>query len=92
MGRRCVLGPQRLDRARDVLDPLLVDMLGQLDDTRTRIAAERNVAERATHAFPPTATFPAGWRRELGYGTTNAEEIKTKVATVLPAIAPASLT
>jgi hypothetical protein len=87
-------GPQREDRARDVLDILLVDMLGQLDHARTRIAAERIFAERATHAFPPTAMLPAEWRRELenlaqelGYRTTNAEGIEAEFAAVLQAIA-----
>jgi hypothetical protein len=87
-------GPQREDRARDVLDILLVDMLGQLDYARTRIAAERIFAERATHAFPPNATLPAEWRRELenlakelGYRTTNAEGIEADFAVVLQAIA-----
>jgi hypothetical protein len=51
--------------ARDVLDILLVDMLGQLDYALTRTAAERIFAERATHAFPPSAALPAEWRREL---------------------------
>ena len=92
-------GPQREDRARDVLDILLVDMLGQLDYARTRIAAERIFAERATHVFPPTATLPSGWRRELenlaqelGYRTVNAEGIETEFTNVLRAIATASLT
>jgi hypothetical protein len=87
-------GPQREDRARDVLDILLVDMLGQLDHTRTRIAAERIFAERATHAFPPKAALPTEWRRELenlahelGYRTTNAEGIQADFAAVLQAIA-----
>lgn len=87
-------GPQREDRARDVLDILLVDMLGQLDHARTRIAAERIFAERATHAFPPKAALPTEWRRELenlahelGYRTTNAEGIQADFAAVLQAIA-----
>lgn len=87
-------GPQREDRARDVLDILLVDMLGQLDYRRTRTAAERVFAERATHAFPPSATLPAEWRmelqnlaQELGYRTTNAEGIEAEFAAVLKAIA-----
>jgi hypothetical protein len=46
-------GPQREDRARDVLDILLVDMLGQLDYARVRAAAERIFAERKTHSFAP---------------------------------------
>jgi hypothetical protein len=92
-------GPQREDRARDVLDILLVDMLGQLDYVRTRTAAERIFAERATHAFPPMATLPAEWRRELenlaqelGYRTTNAEGIEAEFAAVLQAIATAVAT
>jgi hypothetical protein len=92
-------GPQREDRARDVLDILLVDMLGQLDYSRTRTAAERIFAERATHNFPPDATFPAEWRRELenlaqelGYRTTNAQGIEAEFRAVLRAVATASLT
>lgn len=90
-------GLQREDRARDVLDILLVDMLGQLDYVRARVAAERIFAERATHAFPPSASLPAEWRRELenlaqelGYPTTNAEGIEAKFAVVVQAIATAS--
>jgi len=90
-------GPQREDRARDVLDILVVDMLGQLDYARTRISAERIFRERATHAFPPSASLPAEWRRELenlaqelGYPATKAEGIETKFAVVVQAIATAS--
>jgi hypothetical protein len=43
-------GPQRQDRARDILDILVVDMLGQLDHVRVR-AAERIFGERNTHPF-----------------------------------------
>ena len=46
-------GPHREDRARDVLDILLVDMLGRLDYARTHVAAKRIFAERAAHAFSP---------------------------------------
>jgi len=87
-------GPQREDRARDVLDILLVDMLGQLDYARTRIAAERIFTERATHAFPPGAALPVEWRQELenlaqelGYRTANAEGVEAEFAAVLQAIA-----
>jgi len=58
-------GPLRQDRARDVLDILLVDMLGKLDYPRTRVAAERIFVERHTHGFPPGANLPVGWRQEL---------------------------
>lgn len=90
-------GPHREDRARDVLDILLVDMLGKLDYARTRVAVERIFMERATHAFPPSAALPAEWRRELenmarelGYATTNAEGIEAKFAAVVHVIATAS--
>ena len=86
-------GPQREDRARDVLDILLVDMLGQLDYARTRVAAERVFIERATHPFPPNAALPAEWRQELenlaeelGYRSRNAERIEVEFAAVLQAI------
>jgi len=92
-------GPQSGDRARDVLDILLLDMLDQVDYRRTRGAAERLFAERATHAFPPKATLPLEWRRELealaqelGYRTTKPEEIETQFAGLLERIvaSPAS--
>jgi hypothetical protein len=69
-------GPLREDRARDVLDILLVDMLGKLDYPRVRGTAERVFVER--HA------------RELGYPITNAEGIEAKFVAVVQAIATAS--
>ncbi len=90
-------GPEREDRARDVLDILLLDMLGQLDYQRARAAAERLFAERATNAFPPGAALPAEWRRELealaqelGYRTTKAQEIESEFAAVLERIVTAA--
>ena len=90
-------GPQREDRARDVLDILLLDMLGQLDYQRARAAAERLFAEPATNAFPPGAALPAEWRRELealaqelGYRTTKAQEIELEFAAVLERIVTAA--
>ena len=86
-------GPQREDRARDVLDILLLDMLGQLDYRRAREAAERVFAKRATHAFPPSTALPAEWRRELeglaqelGYRTTKAEQVEAEFAAVVQRI------
>jgi Nucleotidyl transferase AbiEii toxin, Type IV TA system len=86
-------GPQREDRAGDVLDILLLDMLGQLDYRRAREAAEHVFAQRATHAFPPSTALPAEWRQELeslaqelGYRITKAEEIGAKFATVVQRI------
>jgi hypothetical protein len=89
---------EREDRARDVLDILLVDTLGQLDRGRMRAAAERIFAERGTHRFPPDAKTPVEFRNELeslatelGYGTTNAEEIEAEFARLVETIAKADL-
>jgi len=86
-------GPQREDRARDVLDILLLDLLGQLDYRRARDAAERVFAQRATHTFPPSTALPTEWRRELealaqelGYRTTKAEQIEAEFAAVVQRI------
>ena len=82
-------GPTAVMRSR------MNDWLGQLDYRRPR-AAERAFAERATHAFPPSAELPAEWRRELealaqqlGYRTAKAVKIKSEFATVLQQIAAA---
>ncbi|HYL75909.1 MAG TPA: nucleotidyl transferase AbiEii/AbiGii toxin family protein [Bryobacteraceae bacterium] len=58
-------GPAATGRARDVLDILLIDALGQLDYAETANAAQRVFEERATHAFPPAFVMPAEWRPEL---------------------------
>jgi hypothetical protein len=89
-------GPQRHDRARDILDILVVDMLGQLDRVRARAAAERTFAERKTHAFPPETIIPPEWNveletlaAELGYRTTKAAEIQKEFTNLVAAIASA---
>lgn len=83
--------------ARDVLDILLINMLGQLDYRGTQTAAERIFAERATHGFPPKAILPPEWQRELeslalelGYRTTKAEAIEAEFAAVLQMIVTAT--
>jgi hypothetical protein len=88
--------PHAQGRARDVLDILLIDMLGKLDHARTRLAAERIFRERGTHAFPPAFQLPAAWRleleslaRELGYPGTAASDIEAKFQVVLAAIVDA---
>lgn len=52
-------------RARDVLDILLIETLGQLDYAATLISAQRVFQERATHDFPPQFIIPPPWRPEL---------------------------
>ena len=58
-------GPAAAGRARDVLDILLIDSLGQLNYAAAANAARRVFAERATHAFPPTFIIPPEWKPEL---------------------------
>jgi hypothetical protein len=89
-------GPQRQDRARDILDILVVDMLDQLDRVRTRAAAERIFGERNTHPFPPETNIPPEWHieletlaAELGYRTTKAAEIQKEFTNLVAAIASA---
>jgi hypothetical protein len=58
-------GPGASGRARDVLDILLIDALGELNYPETADAARRVFKERAAHAFPPVFVMPEGWRPEL---------------------------
>ena len=58
-------GPGATGRARDVLDILLIDALGELNYPETSDAARRVFEERAIHAFPPVFVMPAEWRPEL---------------------------
>jgi predicted nucleotidyltransferase component of viral defense system len=57
--------PRAIGRARDVLDILLIDLLGQLDYARTAEATRLVFEERATHPFPAEFAVPAAWRPEL---------------------------
>jgi hypothetical protein len=58
-------GPAAEGRARDILDILLIEILGELNYPKTRIAVERVFAERGTHAIPTTFEIPGAWRLEL---------------------------
>jgi hypothetical protein len=78
-------GPAAVGRARDVLDILLIDALGQLNYGATADAATRVFAERATHPFPPAFVMPPEWvpelesmARELGFALTDAAEIEQR--------------
>ncbi len=58
-------GPGAAGRARDVLDILLIDALGELNYVETADAALRVFDERGTHRFPPGFVMPADWRAEV---------------------------
>jgi hypothetical protein len=70
-------------RARDVLDILLIESLGQLDYSAALVAARRVFQERGTHDFPPDFIVPVLWRPELealaaqlGFPFSSAAEIE----------------
>lgn len=78
-------GPYSQGRARDVLDILLIELLGKLDVPAVRDAAKKVFAARATHAFPPAIQIPNEWRlelealaRDLGYPVSSATEIEVR--------------
>lgn len=90
-------GPYSKGRARDVLDILLIDLLGQSETSAVRAAAEQLFAQRATHAFPPTIRIPVEWQaelealaKELGYPATSQAEIETRFRAFVEAVANAA--
>jgi hypothetical protein len=56
---------QAENRARDILDIVFLDMLGQLDSKSAQVACIRVFEQRAEHAWPPTIEVPATWKVEL---------------------------
>jgi len=58
-----VLGAE--NRARDIMDIVLLDILGQLDDEAVRAACIRVFERRAEHTWPPMIDIPTEWRAEL---------------------------
>jgi hypothetical protein len=90
-------GPYSKGRARDVLDILLIDLLGKMDAKAVRTAGEYVFAQRATHKFPPDIKLPAEWKaelealaKELGYPATIAAEIEARFRICVDRIAIAS--
>jgi len=90
-------GPAAAGRARDILDVLLIDLLGKLDYVQTRIATERVFAERGTHSFPAVFELPVGWGLELeataktlGFPLTEVVQIDQKFRETLLAITNAT--
>ena len=88
--------PDAAGRARDILDILLIETLGELNYAAARVAAVRVFSERGTHAFPPVFALPAVWRLELetlavelGFPTTTAAEIEQRFQKIIKLIAKA---
>lgn len=53
------------NRARDILDIIFLDMLGQIDPTSVRNACVRIFEQRAEHPWPPPPEVPPAWKAEL---------------------------
>lgn len=90
-------GPYSKGRARDVLDILLIDLLGKTNAVAVRAAAELVFEQRATHRFPPQIKLPEDWKpelealaKELGYPATAAAEIELRFRNLVDSIAKAS--
>jgi hypothetical protein len=90
-------GPYSKGRARDVLDILLIDLLGKMNAKTVRVAAEHVFNQRATHKFPPEIKLPAEWKpelealaKELGYPATTAAEIEVLLRICVGKIATAN--
>jgi hypothetical protein len=87
-------GPYSNGRARDILDILLIDLLGKTHVRAVRIAAEHVFTRRATHKFPPAIKIPAEWKpelealaKELGYPAADAAEIEARFRICVETIA-----
>jgi hypothetical protein len=90
-------GPYSKGRARDVLDILLIDLLGKMNLMTVRVAAEHVFEQRATHKFPPEIKLPVEWKpelealaKELGYPATTAAEIEARFRKCMERIASAN--
>lgn len=90
-------GPYSKGRARDVLDILLIDLLGKMDAEAVRAAAKHVFKQRAMHEFPPEIKLPEEWgpelealAKELGYPATSAAEIKDRFRNCVDRIASAT--
>lgn len=87
-------GPFGADRARDVLDILLIEDLGQLEPGQVRQAVGRVFQERATHDLPASFSFPSGWYAELEssaaglpLGAQSVEDIELRFQKLLAKLA-----
>jgi predicted nucleotidyltransferase component of viral defense system len=87
-------GPFSAGRARDVLDILLIEDLGQLEFSQVREAVSRVFRERATHDLPAVFALPAGWPAELeslaielSFPTPSAADIERRFQKLLAMLA-----
>lgn len=78
-----IINDPKQNRARDILDILLIELLEQFDAASIQQAAVRIFKERNEHVWPPQQIiYPNEWKTRLtdmattlGYPTTDAEKI-----------------
>ena len=70
-------GPFSAARARDILDILLIDMLGELNYSETGTTVRRVFEERATQDFPPNTSGVRNWRPWRETLTSRLEQYPT---------------
>lgn len=78
------------NRARDIMDIVLLDMLGQIDISATRAACLRVFEQRGEQAWPPKIEVPPAWKIELeslaakqNFPLATADEIVSAFMTVI---------
>src|ERR1035441_9223466 len=76
-------GPFSKGRARDVLDILLIDLVGHLNMAGAPPPPIHLFSARATHDCPPAVRIPTEWgpeleglAKDLGYAATSPVEIE----------------
>lgn len=86
----------KLNRARDILDVLLIELLGQADPVGVRAAAVRLFAAEGAVWPPESVLYPKGWRDtlealalELGYPVRDATGIISAFEQMVALIASA---
>jgi hypothetical protein len=78
-----IVNDPKQNRARDILDVLLVELLGQLDVSAVSEASMRIFKERNEHTWPPSMpVYPRDWKERLvdmasnlGYPLTDADQM-----------------
>ena len=62
-----IVADPRQDRARDIVDVVFLESLGQVDGSAVRAAAEQVFAQRGEHQWPPAIPrFPESWLATMG--------------------------
>ncbi|MDP9111513.1 MAG: nucleotidyl transferase AbiEii/AbiGii toxin family protein [Candidatus Eremiobacteraeota bacterium] len=62
-----IVADPRQDRARDIVDIVFLETLGQVEDSAVRAAAEQIFGQRGEHQWPPAIPhYPDSWLATMG--------------------------